>query len=141
MVDDGRKAEQHSSEQDTETLTTTANSSLKLKMNLRDRQTIRKRRCSSSPENSSDSSPTHGTTRSSSRRQSTSAGGTRISPLKRNRKEIHQRRRADEESKEPSVQPDTLPPSNGEIPSFLCPPPPLATIWHGGLIGFLNVFR
>ena len=88
--------------------TTTANPSLKLKINLRDRQSIRKRHRSSSPASSDSSSTTHGSTRS---RHLT---GGPPSSLKRNRKEIHQRRRADELSEEP----DTPPPSNGKKKTF-----------------------
>lgn len=115
MVDDGRKVEHpddmvvEPTTTTTSNNTTTTNPSLKLKINLRDRQTIRKRHRSSSPANSSDSSSTHGSTRSSSRHQTTSAGGTRASWLKRNRKE--EPRYHVDQTDEPSPQPDT-PPTN-----------------------------
>lgn len=110
MVDDGRKVD-HADQVITET-TTTVNPSLKLKINLRDRQTIYgKRHRSSSPANSSDSSSTYGSTRSSSRHHTVSAGGIQASSLKRNRKELNQRRRADEVD-EPSPQTETPPSSS-----------------------------
>jgi hypothetical protein len=115
MVDDGRKVD-HPDQVILETTTTaTVNPSLKLKINLRDRQAIRKRHRSSSPTNSSDSSSTHGSTRSSSRHHSSvSAGSIRASSLKRNRKDNHQRRHADAD--EPSTQTEDTPPpsSNGK---------------------------
>ncbi|KAK4026275.1 hypothetical protein OUZ56_015284 [Daphnia magna] len=114
MVDDGRKVD-HADQVITET-TTTVNPSLKLKINLRDRQTIYgKRHRSSSPANSSDSSSTYGSTRSSSRHHTVSAGGIQASSLKRNRKELNQRRRADEVD-EPSPQTET-PPSSSNVGS------------------------
>ncbi|XP_046450346.1 activating transcription factor 7-interacting protein 1-like isoform X2 [Daphnia pulex] len=117
MVDDGRKVD-HPDQGILETTTTaTVNPSLKLKINLRDRQAIRKRHRSSSPTNSSDSSSTHGSTRSSSRHHSSvSAGSIRASSLKRNRKDNHQRRHADAD--EPSTQTeDTPPPSSNGSPT------------------------
>ncbi|XP_046636593.1 activating transcription factor 7-interacting protein 1-like isoform X2 [Daphnia pulicaria] len=117
MVDDGRKVD-HPDQVILETTTTaTVNPSLKLKINLRDRQAIRKRHRSSSPTNSSDSSSTHGSTRSSSRHHSSvSAGSIRASSLKRNRKDNHQRRHADAD--EPSTQTeDTPPPSSNGSPT------------------------
>ncbi|EFX77416.1 hypothetical protein DAPPUDRAFT_247447 [Daphnia pulex] len=116
MVDDGRKVD-HPDQVILETTTTaTVNPSLKLKINLRDRQAIRKRHRSSSPTNSSDSSSTHGSTRSSSRHHtSVSAGSSRASSLKRNRKDNHQRRHADED--EPSTQTEDTPPPSSNVGS------------------------
>ncbi|XP_046636592.1 activating transcription factor 7-interacting protein 1-like isoform X1 [Daphnia pulicaria] len=116
MVDDGRKVD-HPDQVILETTTTaTVNPSLKLKINLRDRQAIRKRHRSSSPTNSSDSSSTHGSTRSSSRHHSSvSAGSIRASSLKRNRKDNHQRRHADAD--EPSTQTEDTPPPSSNVGS------------------------
>lgn len=60
---------------------------LKLRINLRDRQMIRKRHRSSSPSNSSDSSSTNGSNRPT-RSHTVSAGGSKSSlQVKRNRRE------------------------------------------------------
>ncbi|XP_059353006.1 activating transcription factor 7-interacting protein 1-like isoform X2 [Daphnia carinata] len=115
MVDDGRKVDQ-ADQVITET-TPIVNPSLKLKINLRDRQTIYgKRHRSSSPANSSDSSSTYGSTRSSSRHHAVRAGGVQASSIKRNRRELNQRRRADEVD-EPSPQTETPPSSSNGSPA------------------------
>lgn len=80
---------------------------LKLRINLRDRQMIRKRHRSSSPSNSSDSSSTNGSNRPT-RSQTVSAGGVKPSiPLKRNKKEH------DDGQDDAITPPEDDPPSDG----------------------------
>lgn len=90
MVDDGRKLAEMAPDESLSEPLTTGNPSLKLKINLRDRQAaVRKRHRSSSPTNSSDSSSTYGSTRSSNR--STTNGESNNAKsllLKRNRGSI-----------------------------------------------------
>ena len=88
MVDDVRKVAEMAPDETLSEPLTTGNPSLKLKINLRDRQAVvRKRHRSSSPANSSDSS-SYGSTRSSSRSNPSTNGesnNARSLLLKRNR--------------------------------------------------------